>query len=208
MKVIDVLEALKYGELANSHLSESLLDVSADRSQVYNYINRAIGDINTEFNLNESEFLLTLQDNVAKYTITSVKALKILHAFRSDGLELSLNSTIDPLLSVYIPSFNRIEYYGLNNASATVSDYLSIIYLKEFDKVVSDLDEIPLTEAFLECISSYVGYLAQHSLGIADNTVAMGFKVNYLESIAKVKRLGLIPDVNGKTFWLTSKGFI
>jgi|LWDU01.1.fsa_nt_gi hypothetical protein len=209
MKVIDVLNALKHGELSNSHLSEALLDPTTDRSQVFNYINRAIVDINNEFNLNESEVFLTLQENVAKYSISAAKVIKIIGVFRSDGVELSLNGAADPLMSVYIPSFNNIEYYGLNKASATTTDFLSIIYLKEFDKVVTDLDDISLPTTFLECITSYVGYLAQHSLGIADNTVATGFKVTYLESISKVRRLGLIPDVYSKhAYWLTKKGFV
>jgi len=208
MLVRDVLEYLKYGELANTQLADDLLDPTKEKLQVYSYLNRAVSEINKEFSLNQQEYHIDLKEGVARYYLSGSKAIKIMAAYKSDGTELSMNNDQDPLLSLFTPTFNVVEYYGDNLASGSVTDFLSVIYLREYDKIISDLENIPLSEVYLSCITSYIGYLAQQSLGIVDNAFGIELKRNYQESMQQVKTLGMSPDMNGEAYWLTKKGFV
>lgn len=209
MKAIDVLEHLKYGEMANTFSAKGLLNPEETKAQAFSYINRALTELNKEFSINQSEHVVDLMYNRSRYFITAARALKIFAAYKSDGTELTLNNENTPKFSLFTPDLNTVEYFGENKATDTVEDYLSIIYVKSFPVVKQDLDVLPISEAFLSSLLAYAGYLAQFHTGSAkENSASRKLKAAYTDSILDLHRLGYNQDESSSVDRLTMRGFI
>ena len=209
MRAIDVLEHLKYGEMANTFSAEGLLDPEQSKAQAFSYINRALTELNKEFYINQAEYVIDLVENRVKYFTTSADILKILTAYRSDGIELTLNNENDPTLSLFTPDLNTVEYYGENKATDTTEDYISIIYVRNFPRIKEDLDVLPVGDAFLSSILAYAGYLAQHNVGASkQNSTASMLRARYVESISDLHRLGYNQDNSTALDRLEKRGFV
>jgi hypothetical protein len=209
MRAIDVLEHLKYGEMANTFSAKSLLNPEESKGQALSYINRALTELNKEFYINQAEYVVDLVENRARYFITSANVLKVIAAYKSDGAELTLNNENNPELSLYTPDLNTVEYFGENKATSTVEDYISVIYVKNFPPMREDLDVLPVGDAFLSSILAYAGYLAQYSVGASkENSTANMLRARYTESIMDLHRLGYNQDNSAAMDRLEKRGFV
>jgi len=209
MRVVDVLEHLKYGEMANTFSAKGLLDPAESKAQAISYINRSLTELNKEFYINQAEYLIDLVENRARYFITSANVLKIVAAYRSDGVELTLNNENTPDVSLFTPDLNTVEYFGINKATSTVEDFISLIYIKNFPKMKEDLDTLPVGDAFLTSLLAYAGYLAQYSVGAGkQNSSANVLLGRYRDSIADLHRLGYNQDTSTSVNRLYSRGFV
>lgn len=206
MRVSTLLDYLVNSELASLAIND--LTKATNVTKIISYLNRALAEVNKEFLLNQAEALIALSPGKAKYFINDEKLIKIIAVYNSLGTELSLNDENDQENTVFIPEYNIIEYYGLNNSTAIVEDFLSIIYLSGFVTVTSIEDTIRINEGMTECITSYVGYLAHAALPKNSGNSSNAYFQKYLAIVAKTKELNIVPEslyVNTK---LDVRGFI
>ena len=206
MRVSTLLDYLVNSELASLAIND--IAKEANLAKVLSYINRTLAEVNKEFLLNQAEAIITLKPNRAKYYITDDKLIKIIAAFNSSGTELSLSDEDDKDNTVFIPEYNTVEYYGINKATDTVDDFLSIIYLRGFDTVKTDLDHIRVNEGLTECITSYVGYLAHSALPKNSGNSANTYLQKYQSIVAKTKELNIIPESTYISSKLDNRGFV
>ena len=206
MRIQRLLDCLKYSELANLKLGD--VDSNpANRTRVFNYIDRALAVINIEFSINQTEVILNLQPTRTKYYINDTKLIKLLAAYYSDGTELFINNE-NTDKSVFTPQLNVIEYRGTNVSSSTEEDFLSLIYLKGFDNISSSSDLVEISEGLLECVTNYVGYIAYSSVDMSGDSPAKYYFTRYKDSVLTAKANGFNNDESVDYDRLTSKGFI
>jgi hypothetical protein len=206
MRVSTLLDYLVNSELASLAIND--LTKPTNEAKVLSYLNRSLAEVNKEFLLNQAEYIIHLKPDQAKYYINDEKLIKIIGAYNSVGTELSLNDENDQKNTVYIPEYNVIEYYGVNNATKVIEDFLSIIYLKGLATVTSSLDTIRVNEAMTECITSYVGYLAHAALPKNSGNAAGAYFQKYLASVVKTKELNIVPESLYVSTKLDVRGFI
>jgi hypothetical protein len=206
MRVSTLLDYLVNSELA----SLAIHDISkpANVAKILSYLNRSLAEVNKEFLLNQAEHIIKLIPNNAKYYINDEKLIKVIAAYNSLGTELSLNDENDQENTVFIPEYNTIEYYGVNNATTLVEDFLSIIYLKGFDTVLTTSDTVRVNEAMTECITSYVGYLAHAALPKNSGNATGAYFQKYTASVAKTKELNIVPESLYVSTKLDDRGFL
>lgn len=206
MRVKTILEYVVNSELA----SLAMRDITKpdNLEKVLGYLNRALAEVNKDFLLNQAETIITLKPARIKYFINDEKLLKVLAGYKSNGDELSLNDENDKDNTLFIPEYNAIEYFGENKATDTVDDFLSIIYLRGFDTVKTDLDTIRVNEGMTECIANYIGYLAHASLPKNSGPAASTFFKKYVDSVAKTKELNIIPESTYVATKLDDRGFV
>jgi hypothetical protein len=206
MRVSTLLDYLVNSELA----SLAIHDISkpTNVAKILSYLNRSLAEVNKEFLLNQEEHIIKLIPNNAKYYINDEKLIKVIAAYNSLGTELSLNDENDQENTVFIPEYNTIEYYGVNNATTLVEDFLSIIYLKGFDTVLTTSDTVRANEAMTECITSYVGYLAHAALPKNSGNAAGSYFQKYLASVVKTKELNIVPESLYVSTKLDDRGFL
>jgi hypothetical protein len=206
MRIQRLLDYLKYSELANLNLVD--LDTNADnRVKVFSYIDRALAAVNVEFGVNQTEIVLPLKPTQCRYYVNDAKLVKLLTAYYSDGTELYINNE-NTDLSVFTPALNIIDYRGKNLTTDTYTDYLSLIYLKGFDDVIGTNDIINLSEGLLECVASYVAYIAYSSIDMSGDSPAKSFFGRYKEAVAVAKANGFASDDNTDFSRLADRGFV
>jgi hypothetical protein len=206
MRVSTLLDYLVNSELASLAIND--LTKPTNVAKILSYLNRALAEVNKEFLLNQAELIIDLAPNQTRYYIADEQLIKIIEAYNSLGTELYLNADTDPKNTVFIPEHNIIDYYGVNNATATITDFITVIYLKGFVTITTVNDTIRINEAMTECITSYVGYLAHSALPKnSGNTVNMYFQ-KYLASVAKTKELNIVPDWIYGSIKLDARGFV
>jgi len=206
MRVSTLLDYLVNSELASLAIND--LSKEANVTKILSYLNRSLAEVNKEFLLNQAEQVIPLSPGKAKYYINDEKLIKVIAAYNSLGVELSLNDENDQLNTVYIPEYNAIEYFGLNNATNIIEDFLSIIYLRGFSTITSSLDTVRVNEAMTECITSYVGYLAHAALPKNSGNAAGAYFQKYLASVIKTKELNIVPESLYVSTKLDVRGFI
>ena len=206
MRVSTLLDYLVSSELAS--LAGNDITKEVNLNKMLNYVNRALAEVNTELLLNQVTYPIALVPEQTRYTINDEKLIKIITGYNSLGLELHLNNSEDRDTTLFIPEYNTVEYYGLNKASATVQDFLSVVYLKGFSTIASDMDTININEGMTECIASYVGYLAHSALPKNSGNVANAYFQKYLAIIAKTKELNIVPERLYGSNKLDTRGFV
>lgn len=206
MRVGTLLDYLVNSELASLAVND--LGKEVNLAKVLSYLNRALAEVNKEFLLNQAQLIIDLAPNQTRYYIADEQLIKVIEAYNSVGAELYLNADIDPKNTVFIPEHNIIDYYGVNNTTSTVTDFITVIYLKGFVTIISANDTIRINEAMTECITSYVGYLAHSALPKNSGNAVSTYFQKYLASVAKAKELNIVPDwIYGSTK-LDSRGFV
>jgi hypothetical protein len=193
-------------ELASLAIND--LSKEANVVKILSYLNRSLAEVNKEFLLNQAEHIIHLSPDKAKYYINDDKLIKVIAAYNSVGKELSLNDENDQENTVFIPEYNTIEYYGVNNASSILEDFISVIYLRGIDTVTSSLGSVRVNEALTECITSYVGYLAHAALPKNSGNAAGAYFQKYLASVIKTKELNIVPESLYVSTKLDDRGFI
>ena len=206
MRVSTLLDYLVNSELASLAIND--LTKEANTTKVLSYLNRALAEVNKEFLLNQAEHIIELKSDQGRYYINDEKLIKVIAAYNSLGIELSLNDENDQENTVFIPEYNAIEYFGINNATATVEDFLSVIYLRGFETIISAVDTIRVNEAMTECITSYVGYLAHAALPKNSGNAAGSYFQKYTASVAKTKELNIVPESLYVSTKLDDRGFL
>lgn len=206
MRIQRLLDNLKYSELANLKLGE--IDGNEENKiRVFNYIDRALAVINTEFDINQVEVIVKLEPTRCRYYLQDSKLVKLIAAYYSDGTELLLNNE-NVFNSVFTPSLNVIEYRGPNLTTTTNTDFLSLIYLKGYDNIIASNDLIDVSEGLLECVTNYVGYIAYSSVDMSGDSPAKYYKKRYDDAVIKAKMNGFSVDDNVDYKRLTSRGFV
>jgi len=206
MRVGTLLDYLVNSELASLAIND--LGKEANLTKVLSYLNRALAEVNKEFLLNQAEQIIHLIADQTRYYINDESLLKILKAYNSVGTELPLNAEDDPKNTVFIPEHNVIEYYGVNNATAFVDDFITVSYLKGFATITADSGTIRVNEAMTECIASYVGYLAHSALPKNSGNVANAYFQKYIAIVAKTQELNIVPDWLYGNIKLDTRGFL
>lgn len=206
MRLQRLLDSLKYSELSNLNLGD--LDSNEEnRIKVFNYIDRALAVVNVEFDINQTEVIIRLEQAKSKYFIQDAKLVKLIAAYYSDGTELLLNNETT-VNSVFTPSLNVIEYRGPNKASDTETDFLSLICLKGFDDITARTNLIDISEGLLECVCNYVGYVAYSSVDMTGDSPAKYYKARYDASVVTAKLNGCSMDDNTDYNRLSRRGFV
>lgn len=206
MLVSVILDYLVNSELASLAIND--LTKEANLAKVLSYLNRAMAEVNKEFLLNRAEQIIPLKPARTKYYIEDEKLIKIITAYNSVGIELSLNDGNDAKNTVFIPEQNAIEYYGVNNATLTETDFITVSYLRGFETITSTYDSISVNEAMTECITSYVGYLAHSALPKNSGNAANTYFQKYLAIVAKTLELNIVPDWIYGSVKLDTRGFV
>ena len=206
MRIQRLLDYLKYSELANLNLSNLDSD-EENKLKVFSYIDRAVAAVNLEFNINQVEVIINLKPTRTKYFLNDQKLVKLIAAYYSDGTELSLNNEFTDQ-SVFTPALNIIEYRGTNVSSDTVDDYLSLIWLKGFDNITGSGGLINISEGLLECIASYVGFLAYSTVDKSNDSPSTGYYARYQSAVLSAKANGLNNDDNLYFDKFTDRGFV
>jgi hypothetical protein len=206
MLVSTILDYLVNSELASLAVND--LSKEANVTKILSYLNRSLAEVNKEFLLNRSEQVIPLKPTRTKYYIEDEKLIKIITAYNSVGIELSLNDGNDTKNTVFIPEHNVIEYYGINNATLTVTDFITVSYLRGFETITSVYDTISVNEAMTECITSYVGYLAHSALPKNSGNVSNTYFQKYQAIVAKTLELNIVPDWIYGSFKLDIRGFV
>ena len=125
--------------------------------------------------------------------------------FHSHCDDIPLNDYTNSKESVLSNSFDIIEYAGKHLQK---HDYIVLRCLKSIPEVLSSTDTIPIPSTYINCLLSYIGYLAQMSLGIAEDTVSATFMNNYLTSINNIKTLGIDKTESTSSTKFFDKGFV
>jgi hypothetical protein len=206
MRIQRLLDYLKYSELANLKLND--IDSNEEsRTKVFSYIDRALAVVNTEFSINQVEVLVPLKPTQCIYYLNDAKLVRLLVAYYSDGTELYINNeTTDK--SIFTPSLNVIEYRGQNLSTGEYQDFLSLIYLKGFDNITSGDNLVAISEGLLECIASYVAYIAYSTVDMSGDSPAKFYYMRYKEALNTAKLNGFAIDDNTNFNRLTDRGFI
>jgi len=206
MRIQRLLDYLRFSELANLNLQD--VDSNPESAaKVFNYIDRALAMVNTEFSINQVEVIIPLKATQCKYYVNDAKLVKLLAAFYSDGTELSINNE-NTDKSIFTPTLNVVEYRGTNNSSDTFTDYISLIYLKGFDNVSSKEDLVNISEGLLECITNYVAYLAYSSIDMSGDSPAKFYFTRYKDALLIAKANGFAIDDNTDFDRLGNRGFV
>ena len=231
MTVEDVLEYVKYGELAKlgvvQRLSNATTQEDAER-QILSYINLGLIELHKRFNLRIEETVIELKENQTIYVLDDANVYNdpanltgylsalpgefnsILAAYDEDGYEYNINREEDAL-SILTPSWNSIQIPNPVEGTAVF-----VLYSAMNDKITWETDSattiaktIPIPPALLEALGHYIGYRGH---GALDGSVQAENNTHYNrfdKSCAKAKELGLLPE-DSLTFshTLESKGFV
>lgn len=200
------MEYAKYSEFSN--LAMANLDNEIDQRKAYSYLDRALYEINKEFNLNQAEEIIYLKPNISRYFITSLGMLKVLAAFRSDGSELSINKEEDVTTSVFTPSLNVIEFYG-EPLDTVENDFLSIMFLEKFAKITSTHEYVRVTETYMDCLLNYMGFLAHSAVSATKDSDASEYMRRYMAAVETIKSQGInYSGTHGNDTRLHDRGFV
>lgn len=163
MLISDIIEHLKYGELANSGIVKNLnseypLEVIDAQKTIISFINLGLIEIFNRFQLKTSEELITLSENITLYTLLATDLNYILAIYDEGGNELPLNDEGNSL-SIMTPSFNTLQVSNPNQDSI-----LYVIYSSSPTKLewTADLaSNVPLPMSLIELLLQYINYRTQ-----------------------------------------------
>jgi hypothetical protein len=172
MLVSDVLNSVAYGDIYNLSLGESFRNnpynaANANTVNVLiNYLNLAITELSTRFNLKTIVITLPTYEDLKVYTITDPNVIKVLEVYDDFGVPLTFPNTIDDLNSFDIKEIAANTFLVSNPLDNLHLNFVCKMLLPQ----VTDLSEdIAISRMFLEPICSYIAFKAYSSLGGPNN---------------------------------------
>jgi hypothetical protein len=212
MLVSDVLNSVAYGDIYNLSLGEAFRNKSNNAAStnaintLINYLNLAITELSTRFNLKTSVITLPTYEGIRVYTIRDPNLVKVLEVFDDFGVPLAFPNTIDDLNSFDIKeiSFNT---FLVNNP---VNDsHLNFVCKMLLPEVTNMSEDIAISRVFLEPLCSYIAYKAFSSLGGPNNQKASdSCFLRFENSCAKLVERGFTNNPESLFKNIYNKGFV
>ncbi|MCI4437667.1 MAG: hypothetical protein JHC33_12745 [Ignisphaera sp.] len=212
MLVSDVLNSVAYGDIYNLSLGEAFRNKSNNAAStnaintLINYLNLAITELSTRFNLKTSVITLPTYEGIRVYTIRDPNLVKVLEVFDDFGVPLAFPNTIDDLNSFDIKeiSFNT---FLVNNP---VNDsHLNFVCKTLLPEVTNMSEDIAISRVFLEPLCSYIAYKAFSSLGGPNNQKASdSCFLRFENSCAKLVERGFTNNPESLFKNIYNKGFV
>lgn len=217
MTVKDVIEYVRYSELANCGIirnlySEDKKEVENAQKAIISYINLGLIELYKRFNLRTEEIIITMEESKTIYTLDEKNGPinSIIGIYDEQGNEYVLNSENDAL-SILTPSYNTIQV-----PNPSKDDVLYVIYNSAPDPIIWEdkpetLDKvIPIPPVLYEPLFKYIGYRGCTGVGKDTQIDIQAYYNAFLQSCETVKMLGVIPTddplVSGTKLEL--KGFV
>jgi hypothetical protein len=204
MIVNKLLDYLRYGELADLAVGD--LDDHKNTTKVFTYINRGLKKLNSELGLVEGSETFTLTEGVTSYQLSDPLLLRIRSAYDQDGTELNLNLESD-YRSVILTAFNSIEFTGHQVNPDNEVTSIHVVYLKDFEEITDEDDELNISDGLVEVLVNYVAYLAHGSLSMADGSSAYKYQAQYEIELGKARKFGYKVALSNNVDKLRERGF-
>lgn len=204
MVVNKLLDYLRFGELADLSISD--IDEQDNLDKMFTYINRGLKKVNSELALTEATESFTLVTDVTSYTLTDPLLLRIRSAYDQDGAELNLNVESD-FRSVIVNSHNSVSFTGHRDNTENKVTAITIAYLKDFEEITDEDDEIPISEGLVEVLVNYVAYLAHGSINMSEGSSAHKYQAQYEIELGKARKFGYKTGLSNNIDKLRQRGF-
>ena len=227
MTVADVLEDVKYGELAQlgviKKLGVAATQEAAER-QILTYINLGLIELYKRFDMRTEQTVITMDEDITLYTLTVANIYDdpdnltgyldtVLSGFNSItavydevGLPVAFNDEDDPL-SVNTPSFNVLQV-----PNPVTGEGLFVLYSAAPDRLqwVADLAtvDVPIPPVMLEALLHYIGYRGH---GAIDGSIDAENNTHYMRFNASCQTLKTLGITNSDPLVGTNvqdKGFV
>ncbi len=213
MTVNDVIEYVKYSELANFGIIKNLssdypIEIKDAEKAIISYINLGLIELYKRFNLRTEETTVTMRANTTIYPL-SIPTLNFIEGvYNEKGEEYSLNDENDAL-SILMPSYNTIQVPNPSDG-----DVLFIVYSASPDTLIwnEDLNSltVPIPPVLYEALFKYIGYRAVTGMTKDAQTDVQIYYTMFEGSCNKAISLGAAATDDGLTSAkkLEWKGFI
>jgi hypothetical protein len=172
MLVSNILNSVAYGDIYNLSLGEAFRNNLGNTANtnaasiLINYLNLAVVELSTRFNLKTNIITLPTYQNVNVYTFTEPDLIKILKVYDNAGVPLAFPNTIDDLDFFDIKEITPNSLFVKNPLD---NSYINIVCKVLLPTVTDISDNIDISRIFLEPICSYIAYKAYSSLGGPNN---------------------------------------
>ncbi|MFA7029989.1 MAG: hypothetical protein WC179_06950 [Candidatus Cloacimonadaceae bacterium] len=213
MTVADVIEYVRYGELANFGIIKNLsseypAEVIDAEKAIISYINLGLIELYKRFNLRTEETVVIMSENLAIYTLNIPTLNSIVGVYDEEGSEYVLNSENDAL-SILTPSYNVIQVPNPSEGGA-----LYVMYNASPDKIEWNDDlttlTVPIPPVLYEPLFKYIGYRGCTGMTKDTQTDVQLYYNSFLKSCDIAIQLGVVPTedplVSGTKLEL--KGFV
>lgn len=214
MTVKDVIEYVKYSELANCSIVRNLSsdddkEVENAQKAIISYINLGLIELYKRFNLRTEETVVIMKENKTTYTLdeTNGPINSILSVYDEFGYEYDLNSEND-VLTILTPRYNTIQVPYPSESNVLYVVYNAAPDLVKWDKELSAL--VPIPPSLYEALFKYIGYRGCTGVGKDTQTDIQVYYNAFLQSCETVKALGVasIDDPLTSGIKLELKGFV
>jgi hypothetical protein len=212
MLVSDVLNSVAYGDIYNLSLGESFRNnpYNAANSNavnvLLNYLNLAITELSSRFNLKTSVITLPTYEGLKVYTVRDPNLIKVLEVYDDFGVPLAFPNTIDDLSSFDIKEIASNTFLVNNPLD---NSHLNFVCKMLLPQVTSMAEDIAISRVFLEPICSYIAYKAFSSLGGPNNQKASdSYFLRFENSCAKLVERGFTNNQESLFKNIRNKGFI
>jgi hypothetical protein len=211
MTVHDLVNAARYGELANLYLSD---ENEENTDKIISFINLGLTDLYRRFNLRVEEAIVSIKAGVTLYTLkpdsgdvymkNDAPVNTILSVYDKEGMLLPINEE-HAINGIFIPTWNTIQV-----PYPTDDNVISVLYTSSHIPVTKEnMDAIvPLPDSMIESVLHYIGYKAY----LHNNSSVQGennaYFMRYVKSLDDIERLGLVnvTDVTGRS--TQDKGYV
>ena len=236
MKLSEVFKGLTYGELSNIRCGGKkeggIYPTYTD--EVLYYVNQALVQLHTRFELKKNEVIIQLHEEVSLYRLTSAHAysneasneyykyiddlgqypftddiIKVDRVYNELGNELIINNNTAEC-TIYTPEYNLLHVTNAEDTNA-----LSLVYSARHDELELDIGETPddievhIQPSLLHPLGLYVAYLAYNSLGGNENVgIALGKLQQFEAYCLQIETLGTLNKDNHTNNRLLKKGWV
>lgn len=209
--------------LARSSELNGLSEVNMTTEKMLGFVNLGIIELSKKFNMVTKVEVIRTSPYTNVYSLRNTDVVQILEIFDSNGKELIRYTTIDGENYDYrLVGFNtfllkREEQYVTEydeNTGIDIMDEVSspdkelaVVYRGIADKVTSVLEEVPISDVFMDALLSYIGYKANSAVATNEFETTRLWN-RYMNSINEITLAGFDAFTDIPSRSVASRGFI
>jgi hypothetical protein len=207
-----ILNSVAYGDIYNLSLGESFRSnpYSVDNADVVDtllgYLNLALTELSTRFNLKTTVVTLPTYEGIKVYTIRDPNLIKVLEVYDDYGVPLAFPNTIDDFNSFDIKEIAFNTFLVSNPLNDLHLNFICRMLLPE---VTDILEDISISRIFLEPISNYIAFKAYSALGgPANKKESDNYYLRFENNCAKLLEQGFANNQESLFKNIHNKGFV
>ena len=209
--------------LARSSELNGLSEVNMTTEKMLGFVNLGIIELSKKFNMVTKVEVIRTSPYTNVYSLRNTDVVQILEIFDSNGKELIRYTTIDGENYDYrLVGFNTfllkreeqyVTEYDENTGMAIIDEVsspdkeLAVVYRGIADKVTSVLEEVPISDVFMDALLSYIGYKANSAVATNEFETTRLWN-RYMNSINEITLAGFDAFTDIPSRSVASRGFI